>query len=69
MKREYTEAVKKANRTWDSNNLDRISVALPKGQRDIIKAHAESMGESTNKFIQRAINETIERDKKSSPEA
>lgn len=69
MKREYTEAVKKANRTWDSNNLDRISVALPKGQRDIIKAHAESIGESTNKFIQRAINETIERDKKSSPEA
>lgn len=69
MKREYTEAVKKANRTWDSNNLDRISVALPKGQRGIIKAHAESMGESTNKFIQRAINETIERDKKRSPEA
>lgn len=69
MKREYTEAVKKANRTWDSNNLDRISVALPKGQRDIIKAHAESIGESTNKFIQRAINETIERDKKRSPEA
>jgi len=69
MKREYTEAVKKANRTWDSNNLDRISVAIPKGQRDIIKAHAESIGESTNKFIQRAINETIERDKKRSPEA
>ena len=44
--KKYTEAVKTANRTWDSNNLDRLSIALPKGQKDIIKVHAEKMGES-----------------------
>ena len=60
--KKYTEAVKTANRTWDSNNLDRLSIALPKGQKDIIKAHAEKMGESVNKFIQRAIADAIEKD-------
>lgn len=58
----YTEARKNGNRKWDAANLDRISLALPKGSKDIIKAHAETMGESVNGFISRAINETIERD-------
>ena len=62
MKREYTEAVKNANRAWDSKNLDRLSIAIPRGQREVVKAHAEKMGESVNKFIQRAIAETIKRD-------
>ena len=65
MERKYTEAVKNANRAWDSNNLDRMSIALPKGSREIIKEHAAEMGESVNRFIQRAIQETIDRDKNS----
>ena len=39
----YSEARKNANRNWDSKNLDRISVALPKGGKDALRAHAESM--------------------------
>lgn len=62
MKREYTEAVKTANRKWDSKNLDRLSIALPIGQKHLIKVHAEKMGESVNKFIQRAITETMQKD-------
>lgn len=41
---------------------DRINLTVPKGKKDEIKAHAEAQGESTNAFINRAINETIERD-------
>ena len=36
---------------------------MPKGRKDIIKAHAESHGESVNGFINRAIDETMDRDK------
>lgn len=60
--RKYTEAQKKSAKKWDAANLDRISIALPKGQKDIIKAHAERRGESVNAFIGRAIEGQMERD-------
>ena len=43
-------------------NYDRINVTMPKGQREVIKAHADAHSESVNAFINRAISETIERD-------
>jgi hypothetical protein len=58
----YSEARKNANKNWDSKNLDRISIALPKGSKDALKAHAESQGESINAFIKRAIMEVTEMD-------
>lgn len=57
--RKYTEAQKKSAQKWDAANLDRISVALPKGSKDKIKAHADSTGESVNAFIGRAISAAI----------
>ena len=60
--RKYTEAQKQSARKWDAANLDRISIAVPKGQKDVIKAHAEAHSESVNGFINRAIEETMERD-------
>ena len=42
---------------------DRINLTVPKGDKEIIKAHAEGQGESVNGFIGRAISETMERDK------
>ncbi len=59
---EYSEARKKANRNWDNKNLDRVSVAMPKGSKDALKAHAESTGESVNAFVNRAIMEVTEMD-------
>lgn len=56
----YTEAKKQGNQKWDSKNLDRISVALPKGSKDALKAKAERGGESVNAFIKRAIEEMAE---------
>ena len=35
---------------------------FPKGEKDKIKSHAETNGESVNGFIKRAIDETIQRD-------
>ena len=64
MPQKYTEARKEGNRRWDAANLDSLSVAVPKGKKDSIKAHAESHGESVNAFINRAIDETMEREGK-----
>lgn len=58
----YSEARKEGNKRWDEKNLDRISIALPKGSKDALKAHAESTGESVNAFIKRAIMEVTEMD-------
>lgn len=60
--RKYTDAKKEGNRRWDAANLDRVSVAMPKGKKEVIKAHADARGESVNGFINRAIDEAMERD-------
>ena len=54
-----SESRKRANAKWDSANLDRISLALPKGSRERIKAFAESQGESVNSFVKKAIDEAM----------
>lgn len=41
---------------------DNLRIIVKKGQKDKIKAHADSMGESVNGFVNRAIDETIQRD-------
>ncbi|MFB2020201.1 hypothetical protein ACEVJL_01775 [Pseudoflavonifractor sp. P01025] len=40
---------------------DRINLTVPKGQKEVIKAHAEAQGESVNGFINRAIDEAMGR--------
>lgn len=62
MAQKYSEAQKLSARKWDAANLDRMSLALPKGSRETIKAHAAALGESTNAFIKRAIDRQMERD-------
>lgn len=58
----YTEARKLGNRKWDAENLDRISIAAPKGYRDALKARAAARGESVNAYIIRAIDAQMQRD-------
>lgn len=57
---------KKRKAKWQNDYIakayDRINLTVPKGDKDTIKTHAESMGESVNHFINRAIEETMERD-------
>ena len=66
MAQKYTDARRDGNRRWDAANLDRISIALPKGTKDKIKAHAAIHGKSVNGFINEAIDEKLERDKEES---
>lgn len=47
---------------WQQENKERINLVVDKGQKDVIKAHAEARGESVNAFINRAVLETMERD-------
>lgn len=55
-----------ANNRYTAKAYDRINLTVPKGDKDKIKAHAESIGESVNGFINRAIEETMDRDKEKS---
>lgn len=58
-----TEAAKRRSKAkYLAENVDSITLRVPKGQKEIIQDHAQSMGESTNAFINRAIKEAIDRD-------
>lgn len=61
----YNMAINKTayKNEWIADKLDRVNLTMPKGQKDIIKAHAEAQNESVNAFINRAILETLARDK------
>lgn len=64
MGNKYTDAQKKASNKYIIEKLDEIKVRVPKGKKEEIKTHAaEYDGGSVNGFIQRAIAETMERDK------
>lgn len=57
-----SKAQQKAVHKYVKANYDRQEVTMPKGKKDLVKAHAEANGESVNAFINRAIDETMERD-------
>lgn len=51
-----------SNKRYAKAKLDDVRFRVPKGEREVIKAHAQKMGESVNGFIYRAVKEAIERD-------
>ena len=71
-----SEARKKSNTKYRAESLDRIEFTVPKGHRDVIKAHAAryqpmdgvpgrvgySPKGSVTAFLQRAVQETMDRD-------
>ena len=57
-----SKAQQKAVHKYVKANYDRMELTVPKGRKDTIKAHAAAQGESVNGFINRAIQEAIERD-------
>lgn len=52
-----------AKNKYNAKAYDRIALQVKKGEKDKIKDHAQSKGESLNSFINRAIHETMSRDK------
>ena len=57
-----SKAQQKAVNKYVKANYDLYQIKMPKGRKEIIKAHAEAHSESVNGFINRAIQETMERD-------
>ena len=47
----YSETQKKATAKYMKNKLDDIKVRVPKGKREVYKAHAERKGKSLNALI------------------
>ncbi|MDD7143843.1 MAG: hypothetical protein PUI73_08755 [bacterium] len=62
-KSRYTKAQAKAARKYLKESVEDIKIRVPKGQKAVIKAHADRQQESMNQFVIRAINETMERDR------
>lgn len=62
MATQKTEAQKRAQKAYMSNFCE-VKVRMTPDRRELVKAHAEKMEESTTEFINRAIDETMKRDK------
>lgn len=57
-----TKASQKAVNKYMKENYDRVNLTMPKGKKETVQLHAAQYGESVNAFINRAIDEAIERD-------
>ena len=57
----FTEARKRANQKYIDKFVE-VKVRMTADKRTIVQNHAASMDESTTAFINRAIDEAMERD-------
>lgn len=63
MARPKTKTTAQIKNDYARKAYDDVRLQVKKGKKEIIKAHADSKGESVNGFINRAIDETMERDR------
>ncbi len=64
MARPKTKTNSQIKNDYARKAYDDVRLQVKKGRKEIIKAHAEARGESVNGFINRAISETMDRDKR-----
>ena len=57
-----SKAQQRAVNKYVKNNYDEVKLRMPKGKKDVIQAHAAQQGESVNAYINRAIDEAMQRD-------
>lgn len=57
-----TKAQQKAVAKYMKDNYDEIKVLVKKGKKEEIKNHAQAKGESVNAFINRVVEEALERE-------
>lgn len=57
-----TKAQQKAVHKYVKTNYDRLELTVPKGRKQEIKDFAAAHGETVNGFINRLIDEAMERD-------
>lgn len=58
----YSDAQKEATARYNKKAYDRISLVVPKGQRQVIAARAKSQGKSPNRFIRDAIEQEMSKE-------
>ena len=58
-----TSSATRAKNKYRDKMYDQINIVVPKGKKNTLQAHAADRGESLNGFVNRAIDETLERDK------
>jgi len=58
-----TKAQQRAVEKYKKANYDEIKIRVEKGRKAEIQAHADTLSESVNSFIKRAVAETMARDK------
>ena len=61
------KASTRAQNRYIAKAYDRINLTVSKGKKDTIQVHAAAQGESVNGFINRAIDEAMERDGQKNP--
>ena len=47
---------------YNAKAYDRVSLSIPKGDKEKLQSHAEQRGESLNRFIRRAIGTQLRLD-------
>lgn len=58
-----TEAENRAIQKYEREKVERIVFRVAKGKKEQMQNHATRQGESLSAFLNRAVKETIERDK------
>ena len=56
-----SDARKRANDKW-REKFEELRFRVPKEKKQVIQEHAAKNGESVNAFLNRAVEETMERD-------
>lgn len=57
-----TEAQQRANIKYRKKAYDRLEITIPKGKKEAIRNFAETKGESINSFVNRLIDEAMQKD-------
>lgn len=60
----YTEARRRANEKYNAKTYEEIKVRVHKGQKEVIKAHADKQDESVSGYIKKSIRTRMENEDK-----
>ena len=61
-KKTVSKAQQSAVKRYEDKNYDKFLVRIPKGRKAELQSHAAARDESLNAFVNRAIDETVQRD-------
>ena len=57
-----SKSQQKAVHKYVREKYDRINITVPKGRKEVLQTHAESVGQSLNAFVVQAVDERVERE-------